>query len=76
MCVRTVNIDEARLRRIDSSFSDMKVIDQWLEEVIADAISDMEFLSKNGVVAGEETISIEEARAMTLQAVREEYARP
>ena len=58
MCVRTVNIDEARLRRIDSSFSDM------------------EFLSKNGVVAGEETMSIEEARAMTLQAVREEYARP
>ena len=76
MCVRTVNIDEARLRRIDSSFSDMKVIDQWLEEVIADAISDMESLSKNGVVAGEETMSIEEARAMTLQAVREEYARP
>ena len=76
MCVRTVNIDEARLRRINPSFSDMKVIDQWLEEVIADAISDMEFLSKNDDVAGEETMSIEEARAMTLQAVREEYARP
>ena len=76
MCVRTVNIDEARLRRIDSSFSDMKVIDQWLEELIADAISDMEFLSQNDVMAGEETMSIEEARAMTLQAVREEYARP
>lgn len=42
MCLRTVNIDEARLRRINPSFSDMKAIDRWLEVVINDAISKLE----------------------------------
>ena len=75
MCVRSVNVDEARLRRINSSFSDMEVIDRWLEGVIADAISYMEFLSKNDVLADEETMSIEEARAMVHAAIHEEYAK-
>lgn len=42
MCLRTVNIDEMRLRKINPSFSDMNVVDRWLEVVINDAISDME----------------------------------
>ena len=42
MCLRTVNIDEARLRKINPSFSDMKTIDRWLEVIINDAISEME----------------------------------
>jgi len=42
MCLRTVNIDEARLCKINPSFSDMKTIDRWLEVIINDAISEME----------------------------------
>ena len=42
MCLRTVNIDEARLRKINPSFNDMKTIDRWLEVIINDAISEME----------------------------------
>lgn len=74
MCLRTVNIDEARLRRINPLFSDVNVIDRWLEEVIADAINDMELLSNIDGVMGEETRSIEDARARTLHAVSREYA--
>ena len=42
MCLRTVKIDEVRLRKINPSFNDMKTIDRWLEGVINDAISEME----------------------------------
>ena len=42
MCVRTVNVDEARLRKISASFKDVNVIDQWLQIVINNAIDDME----------------------------------
>ena len=42
MCVRTVNIDEARLRRINPSFSDVKEIDRWLAVVVDAAICELE----------------------------------
>jgi len=42
MCVRTVKIDEARLRKINPSFKDVNVIDRWLEAIINNAIEDME----------------------------------
>ena len=42
MCLRTVNIDEARLRKISPLFDDVKAIDRWLEVVINDDISEME----------------------------------
>ena len=42
MCIRTVNIDQARLSRINPSFKDVNVIDRWLKVLINDAIEDME----------------------------------
>ncbi len=42
MCIRTVKIDEARLRKINPSFKDVNVIDRWLEVIINDAIEDLE----------------------------------
>ena len=42
MCIRTVNIDQARLSRINPSFKDVKVIDRWLQVLVNDAIEDME----------------------------------
>ncbi len=42
MCIRTVNIDEARLSRINPSFKDVNVIDRWLQVLVNDAIEDME----------------------------------
>ena len=42
MCLRNVNIDEARLRRISPSFKDVNVIDQWLAVVIEAAMSNLE----------------------------------
>jgi len=42
MCIRTVNIDQARLSRINPSFKDVNVIDRWLQVLVNDAIEDME----------------------------------
>lgn len=42
MCLRSVNIDEVRLRRISPTFQDVNVIDRWLAAVIDSAMSEME----------------------------------
>lgn len=66
MCLRTVNIDEARLRKINPSFSDTKAIDRWLEVVINNAIEDME-LSHN---PSPNAHTAEEMHAMLQERVR------
>jgi hypothetical protein len=69
MCTVTVRIDEEVLRGVNPSLSDMAAIRRWAQELIDLRIQQMEF-------GDTETMSIEEAREMTLAAVREEYARP
>ncbi|MBR1466883.1 MAG: hypothetical protein IJ607_11080 [Bacteroidaceae bacterium] len=66
MCLRTVNIDEARLRKINPSFCDMKTIDRWLEVVINDAIEDMELPHNPSPNAH----SAEEMHALLVERVR------
>ena len=69
MCTVTGRIDEEVLRGVNPSLSDMAAIRRWAQELIDLRIQQMEF-------GDTETMSIEEAREMTLAAVREEYARP
>ena len=69
MCTVTVRIDEEVLRGVNPSLSDMAAIRRWAQELIDLRIQQMEF-------GDTETMSIEEAREMTLAAVREEYAWP
>ena len=69
MCTVTVNVDEAMLKEMDPNLSDKTAIRRWVQELIDLRIQQMEFEDT-------ETMSIEEARAMTIAAVRKEYARP
>jgi hypothetical protein len=69
MCTVTVNVDEAMLKEMDPNLSDKAAIRRWVQELIDLRIQQMEFEDT-------ETMSIEEARAMTIAAVRKEYARP
>ena len=69
MCTVTVNVDEAMLKELDPNLSDKTAIRRWVQELIDLRIQQMEFEDT-------ETMSIEEARAMTIAAVRKEYARP
>lgn len=69
MCTVTVNVDEALLREVNPNLSDKTAIRKWVQELIDLRLQQLEFENT-------ETMSIEEAREMTLTAVREEYARP
>lgn len=68
MCTVTVNVDEAMLKEMDPNLSDKAAIRKWVQELIDLRIQQME-------LEDTETISVEEARAMTIEAVRKEYAR-
>ena len=69
MCTVTIDIDEKTLRDVDPNLSDIATIRRWVQELVDMRIQQMEFEDT-------ETMSIEEAREMTIAAVREEYARP
>ena len=69
MCTVTVNVDEVMLREMNPNLSDRTAIRKWVQELIDLRIQQLEFEDT-------ETMSIEEAREMTLAAVREEYSRP
>ena len=69
MCTVTVNVDEALLREVNPNLSDKTAIRKWVQELIDLRLQQLKFENT-------ETMSIEEAREMTLTAVREEYARP
>ena len=69
MCTVTVNVDEALLKEMNPNLSDKAAIRRWVQELIDLRIQQMEFEDT-------ETMSVEEARAMTIAAVRKEYARP
>ena len=68
MCTVTIDIDEKTLRDINPNLSDIAAIRKWAQQLIDCRIQEM-------VEEDTETMNIEEAREMTLKAVREEYAR-
>lgn len=67
MCTVTVDIDEKTLRDVNPNLSNIDAIREWVQQLIDCRIQEM-------LEQDTETMSIEEAREMTLKAVREEYA--
>ena len=86
MCTVSINIDEARMQQINPLLSSRESISHWLQRQVDLMLEEMtrgmtieEFYAnmEQDVTAGvEETMSIEEARAMVHAAIREEYAKP
>lgn len=68
MCTVTVKVDKAVLSGIRPELNTTAAIRQWAQQQIDLRIQQM-------VLDDEETMTIEEAREMTLAAVREEYAK-
>ena len=67
MCTVSVKVNEDVLRDIRPELNNTTAIRLWVQQLIDQHIQQMEFEDS-------ETISIEEARDMTLKAIREEYA--
>jgi hypothetical protein len=68
MCRVTVEVDQEMLRGMNPALDSTAAIRKWAQQLIDLRIQQMEFEDA-------ETMSIEEAREMTLAAVREEYAK-
>jgi hypothetical protein len=68
MCTVSVKVNEAVLRGMRPELSTTAAIRQWVQQQIDLRIQQME-------LDDQETMTIEEAREMTLAAVREEYAK-
>jgi hypothetical protein len=69
MCIVSINIDEAALRDMRPELNSTAAIRLWAQEMINHCIQNLEYEDT-------ETISIEEARALTHAAIREVYAEP
>ena len=67
MCTVSIKVNEAVLRGMRPELNTTAAIRQWVQQQIDLRIQQMAFND-------EETMSIDEAREMTLAAVREEYA--
>ena len=67
MCTITVNVDEAMLKEMDPSLSDKTAIRKWVQQLIDLRIQQMEFEDN-------ETMDLEEARAMLHETIRKVYA--
>lgn len=68
MCIISINVDEAALRNMRPDLDSTDAIRNWAQELVNLRIQQM-------VLEDEETMSIEDAREMTLAAIREEYAK-
>lgn len=64
----SISVDEAALRDMRPELDSTAAIRDWAQELVNLRIRQME-------LEDEETMSIEDAREMTLAAVREEYAK-
>lgn len=69
MCTVNIDIDEALLRDVMPELDSTVAIRLWAQQLINLHIQ--ELLEKD-----EDTMDVEDTRAMVLKAVREEYARP
>lgn len=68
MCTVSVKVDENVLREFLPELEDTAAIRKWVQRLVDLHIQQME-------LEDTATISIEEAREMTLKAVREEYSK-
>ena len=68
MCRVTVEVDQEMLKGYNPALDSTAAIRKWVQQLIDMRIQQMEFEDT-------ETMSIEEAREMTLAAIREEYAK-
>ena len=68
MCTISVKVNEEVLRDMRPDLDSTAAIRMWAQQLIDSCIQQME-------MEDTETMSIEEAREMTLAAVREEYAK-
>ena len=77
MCTVSVKVNEAVLREMMPELDSNAAIRKWVQQLIDLRIREISEQREDREIAAEDeaTISIEEAREMTLQAVREEYAK-
>ncbi len=69
MCTVSINIDEATLRQINPLLTSRESISRWLQHQVDLMVEDM-------IATDNETMDVEELRAMLHETVRKEYARP
>ena len=68
MCTVSINVDEATMRRINPSLTNRESIGKWLQHQVDLMVEEM--------TQEEDTMDVEELRAMLHETVRKEYARP
>ena len=68
MCTVSINIDEAAIRDVYPELNTTADIRSWVQELIDSRLRQMQ-------LEDEETMDVEEVRAMVLETVRREYDR-
>ena len=69
MCTVSIDIDEAVIRDLRPELDTTAAIRLWAQELINSRLQQLQ-------MEDEETMDVEEVRAMVLETVRREYARP
>lgn len=69
MCTVSINIDEVELRDLLPELDSTTAIRVWAQELVDSRMHQMR-------LEDEETMSVEELRAMLHETVKKEYARP
>ena len=69
MCTVSINIDEASIRDLRPELNTTAAIRSWVQELIDARLQQIR-------LEDEETMDVEDVRAMVLETVRKEYARP
>ena len=69
MCTVSINVDEATLRDLRPELDTTAAIRLWVQELINSRLQQLQ-------MEDEETMDVEEVRAMVHETVRKEYARP
>lgn len=69
MCTVSINVDEAAIQDLRPELNTTAAIRFWVQELIDSRLQQMR-------LEDEETMDVEEVRAMVLETVRREYERP
>lgn len=69
MCTVSIHIDEARMRQINPLLTSRESISRWLQHQVDLMIEEM-------ILEDDDTMDVEELRAMLHETVKKEYARP
>ena len=70
MCTISVEVNEKVLRKVNPNLDSSAALHQWVQQLVD--LHTQEMLANSD----DETMDLETARQMVLDAVREEYARP